>query len=196
MSVSNNQVGQAEATATSPSASAVALLMQAELHNLVARRQELTQRIRTVHRVVRGLREIARERVPNSAYSRRPAHDARLTGRGDLGQPSSVRDKSDELNSELQRACRIALMEAEAAASLEEIYERIVRRGSFSFNGMESPGPALELMLKAMAETGEIRRLGSGETGRWERTSPPKDVEPRPSPSLSPPLNQRDAGTS
>jgi hypothetical protein len=185
MSMSNNHVGQVEAAATSPSASAVVLLMQAELNNLVARRQELTQRIRTVHRVVRGLREIGRERATNSPYARRPAHDVRLP-RDDWGRPSGARDRSDEVNCELQRACRIALMEAEAAASLEEIYERIVRRGSFSFNGIGSPGPALERMLNAMAETGEIRSLGSGETGRWQRILQAKEVERRPSQNFSP----------
>src|SRR5690242_16366570 len=44
---------------------------------------------------------------------------------------------------ELERACRIALMEAQQPASVEVIYERIVRRGSLQLFGYKRPFRAI-----------------------------------------------------
>lgn len=60
-------------------------------------------------------------------------------------------------------------MEAETAASLEEIYSRIVRRGSFSFVNIEGASPVLVRVLCHMVQDGEVRLLKSGPRSRWER---------------------------
>ena len=60
-------------------------------------------------------------------------------------------------------------METETAISLEEIYARIVRRGSFSFVSLRRASPALVRVLSAMAEEGEVRLLKNGPRWRWER---------------------------
>jgi hypothetical protein len=53
---------------------------------------------------------------------------------------------------ELVRACRIALMETREVASPEQIYSRIVRRASFSFEGIEHPFVAIAEALGILAE--------------------------------------------
>ena len=65
-------------------------------------------------------------------------------------------------------------MEGETAASLEEIYERIMRRGSFSFVNLYRASPALVRVLAAMAQDGEVRLLETGPSWSWERIT--KDI--------------------
>lgn len=60
-------------------------------------------------------------------------------------------------------------MEAAQAESLEDIYARIARRGSFAFVNFEYANPALVRVLNAMAEDGEVRLLESGPCRYWER---------------------------
>ena len=67
-------------------------------------------------------------------------------------------------------------MEAEGAASLEEIYERIGRRGSFSVGDLNSASQALPRVLHVMAEDGEVRLLESDSGHRWERIARLKEA--------------------
>lgn len=55
----------------------------------------------------------------------------------------------------LERACRIALMEAEGPASVETIYDRIVRRGSLLFFGYKRPLRAIATAMSALVKRGE-----------------------------------------
>lgn len=82
---------------------------------------------------------------------------------GEPGRPlqSGMPRKTKRVNAHLQRACRIALLEAERPVSLEEIFARIVRRGSFSFVNPERANPVLLRVLNAMAECGEVELLVS-----------------------------------
>jgi hypothetical protein len=181
--------GDVEVAAPSGSVSALVLQMQTELYSLMTRREELVRRIRNLHQVVRGLRVITNPPVfdygrmeppPSSAALRdvtAPTPDD-LT----LASPSvrhlqyGVRCKSNRVSTSLQRACRIALMEAETAASVDEICARIVRRGSFSFANMECASSALMPVLNAMAEDGEVRLLEGGPRPLWERFAKPKEA--------------------
>jgi hypothetical protein len=63
---------------------------------------------------------------------------------------------------DLERACRIALMEAQQPASIEVIYDRIVRRGSLQFFAYKSPFRALASALSALVRRGEARVLVHG----------------------------------
>jgi hypothetical protein len=73
------------------------------------------------------------------------------------------------MNLGLRRACRIALLEGEGPVSLEELYARIVRRGSFSFVNVESASPLLLRALRVLAEDGEAQLLESAPGLRWQR---------------------------
>jgi hypothetical protein len=71
-------------------------------------------------------------------------------------------------NEVLCRACRIALMEADEAATAQEIYRRIVRRGSFTFSNPDCAVLAIARNLQAMSKEGETFPV-SGPPPRWRR---------------------------
>jgi hypothetical protein len=144
--------------------------MQKELHRLVARQRELTRRIRSVHRVVRGLGEIVSVRAVSSPDARpQPSNDDGTIAGPQPPQASGIAPPSDAVNVDLLRACRIALMEAQTAVSLEEIYERIARRGSFSFMDIDHARLRLRRVLNVMAQASEVRLLENDPSNRWER---------------------------
>jgi hypothetical protein len=62
---------------------------------------------------------------------------------------------------DLERACRIALMEIAGPASVEIIYDCIVRRGSVTFLGYKRPFRAIASAMSGLTKKGEasvIRR--------------------------------------
>ena len=153
------------------SASVLVSQMEKELHSLVARQQELTRHIRSVHRVVRGLREMGSTRAVNSLDARPQPPTDEGSMASHQAQTSRIGAASVAVSVDLQRACRIALMEAQTAVSLEEIYERIVRRGSFSFVDIDQARLPLSRVLSVMIGDGETRLLDNGPSERWERIS-------------------------
>jgi hypothetical protein len=70
---------------------------------------------------------------------------------------------------ELERACRIALMETEGPASVEIIYERIVRRGSLMFLSYKRPFRAITLAMGALVKLGQASLQKTGRQRRWQR---------------------------
>jgi len=84
------------------------------------------------------------------------------------------------VRSKLGRACLIALMEANEPASVETIYDRIERRGSFTFAGYKHPFRAIVLAISAMVKQGEASLLD--EEGRrrwrWESERAPSEQPP------------------
>jgi hypothetical protein len=181
-----NHRGHTDAAATSDSAAALVDQMQTELRNLMSRREGLARRIRNLRQVIRGLDEISS--APAFTHQRAslpsPAANNSVTvsfpsGRTTISEPerhlqSGMPRKTKRVNAHLQRACRIALLEAETPLSLEEIFARIVRRGSFSFVNPERANPVLLQVLNAMAECGEVHLLESAP--RWGRTTPLQEV--------------------
>jgi hypothetical protein len=163
--------GHSEADTASASVSALVTQMQAELHSLIERHLELTRRIRNVHRVMRGLRELPSTPAsdPLQTNPQLSPDNRTNTRRSERRQRSGLRPRSDQPSVSLQRACRIALMETQTAASLEEIYERIARRGSFAFVDIRHASLALDRVLNIMKQEGEVRLLDSGSSLRWER---------------------------
>jgi hypothetical protein len=80
---------------------------------------------------------------------------------------------------ELERACRIALVEAEEPVSVEAIYERIVRRGSVNFFSYKRPFRAIALAMSSLTKKGEVILVvdrgsaggsGRGDQRRWRRS--------------------------
>jgi hypothetical protein len=172
-----------EAAATSDSVAALVGQMQTELRALMLRRECLVRRIRNLRQAMCGLRTISPPPFPHrsaelpspaahkSATASLPANGIVIKEAGCHLQ-SSVQHNAEHVNVQLQRACRIALLEAAKPASLEEICTRIVRRGSFSFTNPQRANPVLLQVLNAMAEDGEVHLLESAPCRRWERMAP------------------------
>jgi len=170
------------------SVSAVVELVQAELDSLLARREEIRERIQDLHRVIYGLQEIGRletddlrSESPKPASLRRTNHptssgiavDEHATGE----LRSCVRSNTKYAHPALRRACRIVLLEGQAAASVEEIYSRIVRRGSFPFDSLRLAHPLVAWALSMMTEEGEIRCFKNVTPWRWQRVIRPEDFD-------------------
>jgi len=87
--------------------------------------------------------------------------------------------------STLERACRIALMETNEASSVEAIYDRIQRRGSFTFSGYKRPLRAIRLVMNGMARRGEASPLNEGGNRRWRWQTRQTAFEPINPPTLT-----------
>jgi hypothetical protein len=125
-----------------------------ELRDLQARQHELNKRIRSVRSAVHALQRL------HPAQTVEPAKPVVQNG-----PTSSVHD-ADEL---LVRACRIALLETYDPLSVDEIYARIVRRGSFHFSNAASAKSAITWQLDAMVSQGEVLRIISDYQTKWQR---------------------------
>jgi len=167
---------------------AVMELLRAELDGLLARREEIRERIHNLHQVIYGLQEIGRldtddlrsgslqpasRRITSHRNSSGIAVDAHATGE----LPSCVRSNTKYAHPALRRACRIALLEGQAAASVKEIYSRIVRRGSFLFDSLRLAHPLVAWALNIMTEEGEIRCFKNVTPWRWQRIIRPETLD-------------------
>jgi hypothetical protein len=79
--------------------------------------------------------------------------------------------------SALERACRIALMETNEPSSVEAIYDRIQRRGSFTFSGYKRPLRAIMLILTGLVRSGEAKLLLEDGQRRWHWQTEPVTFE-------------------
>ena len=79
-------------------------------------------------------------------------------------------------NPELKRACRIALLEASGLLSVNDVYERILRRGSFMFANPEFEKSKIVGELTALVEEGSARLFRVGFDCRWQRIQPPEET--------------------
>ena len=121
-----------------------------ELHGLIARRDEVANRIRDVRSAVEALR--------------------RFHGAGVKDQSANA-DRRNPCDLRLRRACRIALLETNEGMSEQEICQRIVRRGSYSFRNPQVARLALIRELRLLEEQGELCSLYAGSRQLWKRTS-------------------------
>jgi len=86
---------------------------------------------------------------------------------------------------QLERACRIALLETDHPVSVEMVYDRIVRRGSLEFVAYKRPFRVIASALSTLVKRGEAsllidRTAGWGSSARrrqWCRAS--QDIEPK-----------------
>jgi hypothetical protein len=172
--------------------------VNAQARALLTRRAEINRRIRSLHRVVHGLRDLAASH-PYTAELAAPEHAALMPSTQRGNEESEIRDSNSSHKSTigrmrfglpsrsqhelaaLSRACRIALMEAESPASLDEIRSRIDRRGSFAFHNSEFANAAIARTLNVMRDSGEARCVTSCETSGlpsfWQRIPPPAEVD-------------------
>lgn len=170
------------------SVSAVVELAQAELDSLLARREQIRKRIQNLHQVIYGLQQFARldtndlpSGSPKPAIGRctNPPIGSGIAvdehANGELR--SCVRSNTSHAHPALRRACRIALLEGQAAASVKEIYSRIVRRGSFPFDSLRLAHPLVAWALNIMTEEGEIRCFKNVTPWRWQRIIRPENLD-------------------
>ncbi|MFZ0804926.1 MAG: hypothetical protein WAN03_02030, partial [Candidatus Sulfotelmatobacter sp.] len=142
--------------------------VNAQALDLLSRRTEINRRIRHLHQVMKGLRDLANKAACNASdetlatcapdrnwldENRIPRAPASSESRPHAGSRS--RNQIEELT----RACRIALMEGEGTASTDEIRRRIIRRGSFSFADSKLAETSILESLQAMINGGEVRQV-------------------------------------
>jgi hypothetical protein len=78
---------------------------------------------------------------------------------------------------ELERACRIALLEAAEAVSAENVYDRIQKRGSLTFAGYKRPLRAIALAMNALVKRGEAGEVETVGSRRWKWNPEGRPVE-------------------
>ena len=166
-----DQIGS---VAISQSVPALVVELQTELRSLMTRKKEIRWRINNIRSIMRGLQEMVTSpplgdvrAEPSSLPGVRPLA-VRPGGDGVADSPRHPNPPRDSL----QRACRIALLESETPASLEDIYTRVVRRGSISFASSQRARKILLRVLNVMCQDGEVRLFKTGQGPRWQRISP------------------------
>ena len=132
-----------------PAPAYVAERVHAELHQLLRLRQEIEERMRSLSHTLLGLQLGVGRRTRGSLSPRSPLSTAGSANAVHAG----VRITPHGGRSRLKRACRIALLEAGAAASPQEIYARILRRGSYFFGEGEPPIQAVARALASVTRT-------------------------------------------
>lgn len=81
-----------------------------------------------------------------------------------------------KITNRMRRACRIALLETDEAATVDEIYLRIAQRGSFHFDNVYQASAAIRQMLNLMTKQGEALVVDTNPRPRWKRSS---DEDPK-----------------
>jgi hypothetical protein len=161
-----------------------ALVDQAEkeFEDLVVCRDEISWRITKLSRAIREL---------GGVLNHKPKYTFPLPIRPTLHEPfiandcavepatthesahrvlSSKQNGTNLTDVQVRRACRIALMEAVAPASLHELYDRIQRRGSCDFRGCRYPLAVLRRALQHLESEGEAQVIPCGDSVCWHRT--------------------------
>jgi len=81
---------------------------------------------------------------------------------------TSIERNRLQRQSQLRRACRIALMETDQPQSCAQIYERIQKRGSMSFGLNDDARHVLSVQLRAMATNSEVVCCVINRETRWQ----------------------------
>jgi len=165
------------------SVSEVLKIASTELRELRAHYRTVTQRIRKLRIVVDALRELGGHSVAFEMESKKPSSEHALDRRSSVTtvpeekfrQENKTPRKIRRPSPDLRRACRIALLEKFESVSIEEVYQRIVRRGSFAFANADRAMPAIVEELNALANDGELRRIEAASGMSWQRNVPTAD---------------------
>ena len=167
---------------TQASVSEVIKAVGSELRELHARHREVTNRIRHLRIAVDALRELEKGspllygEIPETPEVRDepPAPMAQASAGEDAEVSRSINRRrfGRSQNMVLRRACRIALLETADAISVQDIYARISRRGSFSFASETGATRAIARELDALASDGEVRRAHDLSSLLWQRILP------------------------
>ena len=157
------------------SVAALTKLLRSELGRLSKQDAALRQLRRSFQLLLHDLQQGSRQATkdsgaePPGSARRQPVKE--VVNQNDRMTKTELRGKASMSGERLRRACRIAVMEADQAASAEDIRSRILRRGSFPFTNLEYAAVAIARTLDMMAEAGEVFSLDNGPDRRWKRIS-------------------------
>ena len=126
---------------------------EAKLNQLHARKEHIRSRIQALRYLGHHAGE-KHSRGTRSQYASSPI-PIREAANGNVSGSATPR-QAFEKKRKLRRACRIALMEADEFQPCAQVYERIQKRGSMSFDGYDSPLQALAIELQDMVADSEI----------------------------------------
>lgn len=150
--------------------------VSADVAALLLRCSELSEEIARMRTLVEQLAQNADPHHPGrrSHWEHRPTETSSFRDRRRRPAARSILRRSPTngrsrgpVRSELARACRIALMETSEPVSVEAIYDRVQRRGSFTFAGYKHPFRAIVLAMGAMVRRGEVNLLNDAGRRRW-----------------------------
>ena len=156
---------------TQGSVSEVLKLVVIEHRELRAQYREVSTRIRNLRIAVRTLRNLGGK----ARVGRREKNTATDTeSDGPRGGEDAIEGNVSDAQPErqdlaLRRAIRIAVLEFCDVVSNEEIYARILRRGSFAFSNRDLATQAIAEELNAMAAQGELLRVDTATGDGWQR---------------------------
>jgi hypothetical protein len=164
------------------------------LNNLLLQRVKLSN---DIARVRKALKQLAQEgncgRLGKAADESRsdrasnsPPLQWRSISRSASDSTSANGKRTRPRRSNLDRACRIALMESNEAVSVETLYDRIERRGAISIAGYKHPFRAIVIAMGVLVQRGEAVLLFEGDHRRWRWADGPRALEPTNSSPLSP----------
>jgi hypothetical protein len=153
---------------------ALTKLLRSELGRLSKQDEALRQLRRSFQLLLHELQEGGRQATkdlsaePPRSARRQPVKE--VVNENDCMTRTGICGKASISGERLRRACRIAVMETDEAASAEDIRSRILRRGSFPFKNLEYAAVAIAQTLDMMAKEGEVFSLDGGPHRRWKRT--------------------------
>jgi hypothetical protein len=169
----------------------------AELKSLLLRRVNLNNDIARTRKLLRSLIQNDNCHRPGAKshkalWSAKPTssqNPRRLVGRRAARRSQTNTRSKRPKRWELERACRIALVEAGEPVSVEALYDRTVRRGSVTFADYRRPFRAIVRALNALVKRGEASLLNDGgrRSWRWEIERAPLEQ-----PTFSPPSETHD----
>lgn len=185
-----------------------------EIDLLLRQRKAISQRLKTVQRTVKGLTTLFGEGHAKVTVHRSADQPDDFSGERLETIPLSNRlspvENSDEktavprktegsselaiaekYNLRLDRACRIALLESETPATAEEVYDRIIRRGSYHLNRYKYPLLQVLGTLNRLTETGHVENLAERDRRLWRWNGRFQDdaISASPVPTSTPQTN-------
>jgi hypothetical protein len=148
-------------------------LLQSELSDLSQQDEALRKLARGLNLLLRTLPKDTQEGTPGIRMMESLIPLARTPeqSRPEINNFHLLSAKAGAANKRMRRACRIALMETDEAATVDEIYLRIVQRGSFHFDNVYQAAAAIRQTLNLMTAQGEALVVDTNPGRRWKRTN-------------------------
>ena len=170
-------------------------VVKSELEILLRQRSAISKRVKQVKRTVEGLTSLfgmesvsathsecgegPRPSLNDAICQTRPVTEINFASEvpdQDFDEPAPSKDeefakdgipRKSNLKPKLERACRIALLESEDTATAAQIYDRIIRRGSYPLNRCKHPLVHIIKALDALEQRGEVQTVVEGDCRRW-----------------------------
>jgi hypothetical protein len=161
---------------------------EAKLSSLQSRRTQIRRRIQALHHLSRTVAAGKSAPLLNDCRSQtdEPAKEQVLKkreGQSFIDEPRENTSRESE-SSALRRACRIALMESDAAECCVQILQRITRRESVSFKNHGDPTQEIISELNRMVAHSEAITFGAGDAQLWQLNRLKNQREPHSTAAL------------